>query len=116
MTISIFPNAFESEEDAIATLQQDNLWILAQTEGPSQFEAHWHNFDVHLCLLSGVVRITEVISGHTYVCVRGTKLVLPARTVHTETSPGMSYVMGLSVDPETLAPPINRLPTEQIAA
>lgn len=110
MTISIYPNAFETEADAIARLQQSNLWVLTRTEGPSQIEAHWHDFDVQLCVLNGFVQITELETSCTFVCIQGTHLVMPARTLHTETTPGTRYVMGLSADPERLEPPINRPP------
>jgi hypothetical protein len=64
-------------------------------------------------MVEGTLRLTDPTNGVTHVVGAGTKVVVPARTLHAEKHDGFKAVLGLSVDPSTLEQPIN-LPPEEL--
>ena len=113
MAIAFFHKYFSSETEARAEIERAGLWPLQKDIPAEQNQSHWHAYDAHVYVLDGVVQLTDSATGITHTCDKGTKIVVPARTLHAEAHDGYRALLGLSVDPSQLRQP-TQLPPEQL--
>jgi quercetin dioxygenase-like cupin family protein len=114
MSISIQPEYFSTETEAKAEIAAGSLFESRRVSAGERNPPHWHEFDVHVYVLEGTIRVTEVASGREFICGPGAKAFVPARTVHSEHHDPYVALLGLSVDPSTIKPPIQRSPDELV--
>ena len=114
MTIEFFPQHFESEAQARQEIEKAGLWQLKKTIPPTQNETHWHAYDAHIYVLDGVLHLTDAATGKTYTCPQGSRIIVPARELHSETHAGYTGLIGMSVDPAQVSQPTLRKPEELV--
>ena len=105
-------NWFVREEQALVEAEGEGFHAFLAEDEAYSLGPHWHDFDAHLYLLEGSVQLTDCATHEEFHCAVGSKMIIPRRCVHTETSSGMTYVLALSVDPAALTGEINRDPSE----
>ena len=112
MPIQVQDGYFSTEEEAIAEAKANGRYTLTLDFPVTKSEIHWHDFDSEVYVLEGTAQVTDVDSGITYSCSKGTKLSAPAGTLHSENHEAYRAVLALSVDPASLSQPIDRPPEE----
>ena len=112
MFITFSADYFASETEARQEIEQAGLWPLKKAIPPTQNETHWHAYDAHVYILDGELHLTDAATGQTYTCPQGSKIVVPARELHSETHDGYTGLIGMSVDPAQLSQPTLRRPEE----
>lgn len=104
--------AWAGEDAARAEFEASGLkHVMALEVPPVENDAHWHHFDSCFYLTSGELVLTDVASGEALHCRAGTRVTVPARVLHAESSPGgYGIFLGTSVPPEAFGDPVNRPP------
>ena len=95
-----------SRDEAIASFESSGLHLV---EG--QFSAadlsgdpHSHPYDVDIFVIEGSIVLDEPKTGLRHDVHPGTRITVPAGTVHAESCPGLfKAVFGASVDPSQLS-------------
>ncbi len=78
-------------------------------------DEHWHQFDAEFVVTAGLLRLRDVAANTVHECGPGTRVQVPAKTVHAEQSPqGYTIILGTSVTPEHFGDPVDR-PVEELA-
>jgi hypothetical protein len=111
--LSIYLDHFEDEVDALNEVKAAKLHPVEMTVPSVCNEVHWHSFSTRLYILQGVLRITDSRRNCVLVAGPGSRVDVPARVLHCEESEGYRIVAGMSVDPASLAGPID-LPPEDL--
>ena len=92
-------------------MQARQLHTMQLDVPPVDNAAHWHSFDAEFLVVSGHLSLTDVRRQHVHECPPGTRVYVPARSLHAETSDqGYSIVLGTSVPPEEFGDPVDRPP------
>lgn len=114
MAITFTKNHFSSEAEALALaeIEKAGLWPNKREVSPDSNQSHWHAFDAHVYVLEGSMQLTDILAGETHTCSKGSKAVVPARTLHREQHDGFTALFGMSVDPSTVEQPVQRPPAE----
>ena len=108
MGVSVTSGAFRSEQEAWRLLQDAGMHTTKLEVPPDDNDLHWHHFDAVFYVLSGHLELTDGASGQVLQCAPGSRVALPARTLHAERSDGYTIVLGTSVPPEQFGDPVNR--------
>ena len=115
MKIAVTTDGIRDEEAALAALREQGLHVIALTVDPVDNESHWHHFDAEFHILSGTLALTEVSTGQVHRCEAGSRVAVPARVLHAETSgDGYRIALGTSVPAEAFGDPVN-LPPQALA-
>ena len=85
--------------------QSVDLEFGAESNGP-----HWHDFDAVVYITDGELTVTDVETGETCVCVRGSRITANRGILHSEETPGYRATVGLAGKFEDLSQPINKPP------
>lgn len=105
MTIELTPNHFTSREQAVSEIEAAGLFLTEAELSQKDLSptAHTHPYRVDIYLLEGVLELHEPDTGHTHVLEAGSRAVVPAETLHSETSPGpFRAAFGVSADPAAI--------------
>jgi mannose-6-phosphate isomerase-like protein (cupin superfamily) len=108
MGVSVAADALKSESEAEGALMQAGLHVMRLDVPAVDNDAHWHHFDAQFYILSGSLQLTDVESGRVLEAPAGSRVTVPARTLHAERSAGYSIVLGTSVAAEAFGDPVNR--------
>jgi quercetin dioxygenase-like cupin family protein len=111
MGITAKKNAFETKKQAISEIEAANLWAIEFDLEAGEVDTHWHDFYSQVYVLEGKIDITDTASGKTHKCGKGTRVIAPPRTLHSEKCGGAKALAGVSVDPATLPEDINLTPS-----
>jgi len=112
MGVSVVTGTLVDEAEAFERLTQAGLHVMKLEVPADDNEAHWHHFDAEFYILAGALQLTDVARGRVVDCPAGSRVILPARTLHAERSDGYTIVLGTSVPPEAFGEPVNRPATE----
>jgi quercetin dioxygenase-like cupin family protein len=114
MAVTTSKGHFRTREEATEEANTDGLWTLDLEQEPGHAEeTHWHDFDIHIYVLSGSLNLMDTDSGRTFKCTGGDKAVIPCRALHSaQTDTGMKYIAAISIDPSKIEQPVNRSPSE----
>jgi mannose-6-phosphate isomerase-like protein (cupin superfamily) len=108
MGVSVTREAFQGEDDAVRLLAEAGMHTTKLEVPPDDNALHWHHFDAVFYILSGHLELTDGATGQVLQCPPGSRVDLPARTLHAERSDGYTIVLGTSVPPEQFGEPVNR--------
>ncbi len=111
MAVAIEHDALRDVAGAEQALAAQRLHTLQIDVPPVQNTAHWHSFDAEFYVLAGHLTLTDVENQVVHDCPAGTRVVVPARTLHAESSTGgYTIVLGTSVPPAEFGDPVDRPP------
>ena len=111
MEITVTTDGVRDEQAALSALRDQGLHVMALDVGPVDNESHWHQFDAEFHILSGTLALTDTATGQVHHCEAGSRVKVPARTLHAETShDGYRIALGTSVPAEAFGDPVNRPP------
>lgn len=111
MDIAVTQDGILEEPAALSALREQGLHTMALDVEPVDNASHWHHFDAEFHILSGTLAITDVASGQVHHCKAGSRVNVPARTLHAETShDGYRIALGTSVPAEEFGDPVNLPP------
>jgi len=111
MNIAVTADGIRDEQTALSALRDQGLHVMALDVAPVDNESHWHHFDSEFHILSGTLALTDTTSGQVYHCKAGSRVVVPARALHAETShDGYRIALGTSVAAEAFGDPVNLPP------
>jgi len=110
MGISIHENHFATEEEARDEIAANGLWAFTADFPADKNGAHWHDFDAHVYVLEGTLKLSDPTDGTTCECNAGTKMIVSARTLHARGT------RRLQSRPRSLRRPGNPQPAHQPAA
>lgn len=99
MAIEAVLACFSDRGDAIADIEgRGRRWIESQvTPDKLNAAAHAHPFDVELFLLEGTLDLDDPEAGMTHRLQAGSRLWVPAQTLHAEHSPqGFRAIVGMA--------------------
>ena len=113
MGVSVAVDALGSEAEAEQALAQGGMHVMKLDVPAVENDPHWHHFDAQFYILSGSLQLTDVASGRVLDAPAGSKVTVPARTLHAERSAGYSIVLGTSVAAVEFGDPVNR-PSETL--
>ncbi|MGI9602889.1 MAG: cupin domain-containing protein [Acidimicrobiales bacterium] len=113
MTFDIHLAHFDTEEEAVAQLDELGMTAVALDFGAETSAMHWHDFDSRVYVVDGNLHI-DYDDGRSCDLHHGDMIEAPARVVHREVTQGYRAVIGFSVDPTTLSMPINK-PAAELA-
>jgi hypothetical protein len=82
---------------------------------PEDNEAHWHDFDTYIMLLSGSMTVFDDETGAEYECVAGTFVETAGQVFHHERQNGYRAVIGFGSDPMELTRPVKKSPSDRPA-
>jgi len=108
MGVSVAAEALGSEAEAEQGLTRAGMHVMRLEVPAVENDSHWHHFDAEFYILSGALRLTDVESGQVLEASVGSKVTVPARTLHAESSAGYSILLGTSVAAEEFGDPVNR--------
>ena len=85
--ISVEHNFFESVEEIQQDIKKHELYA-----GENEFDAapsggtplHWHAIGLYVYITEGKFRFQDPATGEIHECVKGTRFVIPERTLHIE--------------------------------
>ena len=101
MAIQVTPNHFTGREQALAAIAATGLRLVETDVRPENLSQtpHTHPYDVDIYILGGIMELHEPDTGRDYVLEAGTRALVPAGTLHWESSPGIFHAaFGLAVD------------------
>ena len=101
---------FKDEAEAYAQIEEAGFHVFTSDYPALKNDFHWHDFDALIYITKGELIVTEQTSGESIICGPGTKLFAEAGVVHKEESTGYSAIFGLSVAPQSLTQPVEKLP------
>ena len=111
MNIAVTTDGIRDEQAALSALREQGLHAMALDVEPVDNERHWHHFDAEFHILSGALALTDTSTGQVHHCEAGSRIRVPARSLHAETShDGYRIVLGTSVPAEEFGEPVNLPP------
>ena len=111
MNIAVTTDGIRDEQAALSALREQGLHAMALDVEPVDNERHWHHFDAEVHILSGALALTDTSTGQVHHCEAGSRIRVPARSLHAETShDGYRIVLGTSVPAEEFGEPVNLSP------
>ena len=111
MNIAVTTDGIRDEQAALSALRDQGLHVMALDVEPVDNDSHWHQFDAEFHILSGTLALTDTATGQVHHCETGSRVRVPARTLHAETShDGYRIALGTSVPAEAFGDPVNRPP------
>ena len=111
MTITVTADGIRDEQAALSALRDVGLHVMALAIEPVDNDSHWHHFDAEFHILSGTLALTDSSTGEVHHCEAGSRIKVPARTLHAETShDGYRIALGTSVAAEEFGDPVNLPP------
>ena len=111
MTIVVTTDGIRDEAAALSALRDQGLHTMALDVEPVNNDSHWHHFDAEFHILSGTLALTDASTGEVHQCEAGSRIRVPARTLHAETSrDGYQIALGTSVPAEEFGDPVNLPP------
>jgi len=114
MQIAVTTDGIRDEEIALSALRDQGFHVMALDVEPVDNESHWHHFDAEFHILSGTLALTDASAGQVHHCKAGSRVKVPARALHAETShDGYRIALGTSVPAEDFGDPVN-LPPEAL--
>lgn len=94
-----------------ADMQSRQLYTMQLDVPPVNNAAHWHSFDAEFLVVAGHLSLTDAGSQRVHECPPGTRVWVPAESLHAEQSDqGYAIVLGTSVPPEEFGDPVDRPP------
>jgi len=113
MSIEVKNGDGKSPTDIEAELTGAGLHFLALDVPPVENSAHWHNFSSIFYITKGSLRLTDVKSGEVLDAQPGSRVSVPERTLHAESSAtGYSILLGVTRDPTTFEEDVNLSPAD----
>lgn len=113
-SIEVTQPGIESPHAVEAQLRGMGLHFLTLDVPPVENTAHWHSFSSVFYITKGSLMLTDVTSGDVLEAGPGSRVSVPAKTLHAERSAeGYSILLGVSRDPATFEDPVN-LPPEDL--
>ena len=114
MGIEVTQPGIESNQAVEAELRELGLHFLTLDVPPVENTSHWHSFSSVFYITTGNLQLTDVESGAVLQAGPGSRVSVPAKTLHAEHSTeGYSILLGVSRDPATFEDPVN-LPPEDL--
>ena len=111
MQITVTTDGIRDEQAALSALRDQGLHVMALDLEPVDNDSHWHHFDAEFHILSGTLAFTDTATGQVHQCKAGSRIKVPARSLHAETShDGYRIALGTSVPAEDFGDPINLPP------
>lgn len=113
-SLEVTMNHFETEEEALNEAKSQGLYAFTQDVPSSSNFAHWHDFELTICILEGTMQITECDTGVVHQCTPGCRIKLPSFFAHSELHDEYRAVIGLNMNPKTLTQPVAKpLPVQR---
>ena len=111
MKIAVTSDGILDEQAALTALRDQGLHVMALAVDPVDNSSHWHHFNSEFHILSGSLALTDISTGQVYHCKAGSRVQVPARALHAETShDGYRIALGTSVPAEAFGDPVNLAP------
>ena len=106
MAVQSADNHFTTREQAIAELEAAGLhWLEADLIATAPDTVpHAHDYDTHVYVQDGAIELHEPDTGLVHRVERGGRITIPAGVRHCGVHGGYRGVLGLSVDPASIAP------------
>jgi quercetin dioxygenase-like cupin family protein len=102
MAIEFKPGHFTSRDEAVAEIAASGLFLAEADLEPGKLTgaAHVHPYRVEIYMLEGSFELDEPDTGRSYRLDPGSRTVVPADTLHAESSTARFHaVFGVSEDP-----------------
>lgn len=110
MTLAITPAQCSSEEEAASILKGMGYHTFTVEIPAADNELHWHDFDATFFIMDGDFGVACEGDADFRKAGVGDRVDAPRGVLHREKHGGYRAVFGLSVDPSTLAMPLERVP------
>ena len=102
-----------TDDDSVRNEIESASLIKSEVEAPPSggTPIHWHAVGLYVYITAGKFRFQDPATGAVHECVRGTKFVIPERTLHIEEEhQGYSAIVGLTK--QDVPQPFVRQPSE----
>ena len=102
MAIEFMPGHFTSRDEAVAEIAASGLFLAEAEIEPDKLTgaAHVHPYRVEIYMLEGFFDLEEPDTGRSYRLEPGSRTVVPADTLHAESSSCRFHAFfGVSEDP-----------------
>jgi hypothetical protein len=116
MSIVVRQDYFSSADEVAKEIEDAGWHPLTMDAKADENTTHWHDFDLAVFYVTrGTLFLTDTETGKVHECTAGTVAQVPARTLHSERHSGYGAILGMSIDPAGVKPPIN-LPPEALSS
>lgn len=98
MSITVEHDYFTEDAQAFEEIERDGYHSSKFDAPPSGgTPIHWHDVSIHAYITKGIFHFQDPSTGTVHECRKGTKFVIPERTLHIEQEHhGYTAIIGLS--------------------